>query len=633
MNTKLGLVIYITAGGRERHSGWNEGDWVRYVPDVREALQRTFPGQEDLARNGRPVSGAFSGSGGLVCMVNFIPQGAMFTIIKAAVGGRANDNTAATLFIPDGILINGLQTLQTINRVREIISHPTAIDTTALANLMAADYPMGKTPQPLNSPRNSSYAVVYYGGNSPLTLENLLGQSLYQPEYARYQSVFFADATKRYDIYGNVSQIPADKIVSMIEVFPPKSNNGFQAFIKASRKPFNENITVARGSDVTIEWQRQGYAPVEKTFTVFDATSARLAVPVPSDIKVRIPRSAIQVRNSKGRPLSKAVIVIDGRQFTGDYMDISEAALNKGLKLTIEANGYEPYHGQISGSLPVTCPMERKYIEKNYVIYAKDEYGNDVEVGLSLKSTRPLGFSPLKGYNNDGRNVLEYVGDTTGKLLWGACGLAAGLLIWLIVAWAVPTVTGWFSKTSDSGGGATVEETTGGGTDTTQNIITPQPTEQDWAAACKYLDDNKIWEQERMETDFNGALAGLFDDLNNFRRSELETKWTPFLKDSRKFGDVLDAYKKGSSSYNYGEFNTFTAITMTNGRIDRGQYYNWVGSSDDQKERRFNQIRGTSSPGSSQVNGSEGTTDKVLKKPKPELEPKQELKTPGTTTL
>ncbi len=586
MTTKLGLVIYITAEGRAQQSGFNEGVWSRSVPDVREALQRTFPCQDDLSRNSRPVSGALSGSGGVVYMVNFISTGVLFTIIKVAVGGRANDNTAATLFIPNGAQINGLQTLQTINRIQEIISHPTTIDTNALSMLMAADYPVGQTPQPIDSAKNKTYAVVYYGGNSPLTLENLLGQSLYQPVYAGYQAVFFADAAKRYDIFGTVAQIPADRIASIISVFPPKDSTfRFRAFTKDGR-PFTQDIIAARGADVTIVWQLQGYAPVEKTFTVFDATSAQKAVPTPADIKVRIPRSAIQAQTPKGKPITPSSIAIGGRQFVGEYMDISATALKAGMQLNIEAKGYNSYSEPINNVGPFRCVLKRKVEETGYKIRVKNANGQEVLADIILKSHHRLSSSPLKGYNNN-YGTLEYVGSGLSNFVWGVCGLLAGLLIWVMFSCVVPTVKGWFSQTNE-------KESIENSTDTTGSTKNEEAsltyTETDWADACKYLDENSIWEREKMETDFNGCLKGLFDDLNNFNKEKLEDVWAEKLKESKKFGRIIKDYNSGA----YQQYTTFTSITGKEDEIYQPNYYSWVTSSQNQKPKRLQEIGGSS---------------------------------------
>lgn len=628
MTTKLGLVIDITAEGRARQSGFNEGVWSRSVPDVREALQRTFPCQEDLARNSRPVSGALSGSGGVVYMVNFISTGVLFTIIKVAVGGRANDNTAATLFIPNGTQINGLQTLQTINRIQEIISHPTTIDTNALSMLMAADYPVGQTPQPIVSAKNKTYAVVYYGGNSPLTLENLLGQSLYQPVYAGYQAVFFVDAAKRYDIFGTVAQIPADRIASIISVFPPKDSTfRFRAFTKDGR-PFTQDIIAARGANVTIVWQLQGYAPVEKTFTVFDATSAQKAVPTPADIMVRIPRSAIQAQTPKGKPITPSSIAIGGRQFVGDYMDVSATALKNGMQLNIEAKGYNSYSEPINNAGPFRCILKRKVEETGYKIRVKDANGQEVLADIILKSHHRLSSSPLKGYNNN-YGTLEYVGSGLSKLMWGVCGLLAGLLIWVIFSCVVPAVKGWFSQPN------TKEITEGTTTtiDSTQKVETsPTYTETDWANACKYLDEHSIWEREKMENDFNGCLKGLFDDLNNFQEDKLKNSWAKKLKDSKEFKKIIDNYNSGA----HRQYTTFTSITGKENEIYQPHYFSWVTSSKKQKPTRLTEI----GVGSSQAEGNNGGASASQggssggnqnKKPKNPKEPKKQSSPSGET--
>lgn len=68
------------------------------------------------------------------------------------------------------------------------------------------------------------------------------------------------------------------------------------------------------------------------------------------------------------------------------------------------------------------------------------------------------------------------------------------------------------------------------------------------AEAIKYLDDNKAWTREKLES--FACLAGLYDDMNNLRIDDLINTWGPKLKNSKNFERVVKHAKQGRKRLN-----------------------------------------------------------------------------------
>ncbi|MDE5594873.1 MAG: hypothetical protein K2I89_04795, partial [Muribaculaceae bacterium] len=185
-------------------------------------------------------------------------------------------------------------------------------------------------------------------------------------------------------------------------------------------------------------------------------------------------------------------------------------------------------------ALPVSLPEGRSNLE------------------FELESSKTITHCPVAGYEvagrlTEGQNHSNKLRRTKGKTLyeklerwiWGAGGVIAGIILMAIVG----LFRGGEPKPSQQ---SDMAETSVKITQTPENktkVKTPQSS-----AATAYLDANRIWRQEEMEK--IDGLAGLFDDLNNYRFDEITGKWADSLGGSENFAKVVKAAKKSVAKHN-----------------------------------------------------------------------------------
>lgn len=171
-------------------------------------------------------------------------------------------------------------------------------------------------------------------------------------------------------------------------------------------------------------------------------------------------------------------------------------------------------------ALPVSLPEGRSNLE------------------FELESSKPITHSPVAGYEiagrlTEGENHSNKLRRSKGKTLyerlerwiWGTGGVIAGIILMAIV--------GLF------GDGETKPSQQ---SDMAETSI--KPTQK----ATSYLDSNRIWRREEMEK--IDGLAGLFDDLNNYRFDEITGKWADLLGGSENFAKVVKAARKSVAKHN-----------------------------------------------------------------------------------
>ena len=86
------------------------------------------------------------------------------------------------------------------------------------------------------------------------------------------------------------------------------------------------------------------------------------------------------------------------------------------------------------------------------------------------------------------------------------------------------------------------------------------------AEAIRYLENNKVWKRDDMEK--YALLRGLYDDLNNYRLSNLKGTWKTKLEKSSQFqkltGFIENGAKKEKAKKNIasGPFSNDGSITV-----------------------------------------------------------------------
>ena len=183
-------------------------------------------------------------------------------------------------------------------------------------------------------------------------------------------------------------------------------------------------------------------------------------------------------------------------------------------------------------SLPISTPDGRTALE------------------FEVESSKPMTHSPVAGFVISGRpqtgpdavNRLHKGNSrqTAANVLWGIAGLALGMLVMFIAG-----------LLSDGPGSAGPQDS---------YVEAPTAEQADVSKATEataYLDNNRIWNRDDMEN--IDGLAGLFDDMNNYRFEIITDKWASSLGASKNFAKVIraanDAINKNSDPRRAADHN------------------------------------------------------------------------------
>lgn len=431
---KLGLVIKVTNSGvGEAYSLNKNTDWARHICDVRIAINTLI---------------GFDGSGKSVILAKFLGvSGYLLCIIKARSegSGRGGDNVAAWIHIPANCCLASSEILDLLNRVEMAVSASIKIDTETLRTLFDQDY--GESDVMLSATSNivsnssKKFALRYYN-NGDFTMNELFGKAIAQQEYSSYEGVFFVDKRTGITSYGDVLSFEPKEICTLL---PLSKIDGFIPCFLSQGKyiPFTKAIEMVAGSPITIHWHKEGYAIVKKTFVAQKGPecpdSARI---VPSDYKLIVKREHFHIYDPNSVPINDATIAINDKPMVGNYMEISESAYNKGVRLSVRAKDFAEYR------------RENEKLSKNMRIFmGHNSYHYDFEIPLcdgenkyasfSIDTRHKLKHCPIKGYatydfniheSNRGVNRLEATGDWKLRIKYFLYGMLSVILVAFLYA-------------------------------------------------------------------------------------------------------------------------------------------------------------------------------------------------------
>ncbi len=207
---------------------------------------------------------------------------------------------------------------------------------------------------------------------------------------------------------------------------------------------------------------------------------------------------------------------------------------------------------------PTPVPSPRPQRREQRRIYRFELPVKSSELGapihFEIHTRREMTESPVEGYEllddiKEGAargNYLRYVGAAPRMSMRNA-------ILCIVAALVVGCMLGWFLKGCSSRPAEAdiiydsipeVVEKENSGVPQTQPQSEPEtpkaattvrPAGTVTAEAIKYLDNNTVWQRDRLE---QLGLAGLFDDMNNYRLQRLVDIWGVKLKASERFGKV-----------------------------------------------------------------------------------------------
>lgn len=607
---KLGLILKITNGGEsETYSINKQETWARYASDARSSIKELQ---------------GFDGSDKVVYLLKFLGNaGYLLGVVKSRPegSGRPNDNTAAWIFVPSVAVVSANEMEQVLKKVEEAISESKGIDNAKLEETFCKDYATKNVLlfdiETISSTADGNYALRYYNGD--YRLNELLGEHLAQKEYGRYKGVFFVENNSGIKLSTN--DVLNFEPKQSITISPLKPMGGFVAGFPTAKGfiKFDRDIELANGQKITIEWHRDNYAPIVKTFTAGVDNTANLEIKE-TERRVRIQRSWFKVQDYYGISIQNANVSINHQLITGDYLDIAESLiLNNRIPIDIQASGYEDYHEMLQ-AIPANkvIKLHHRIYETEYVVpvYDGEQYVCDAKLIVSAK--RKIGKSPLKGYEIYNHNELIYSVGFMSKLKVFAYGFVSCLLLILLYA----------------GAQAMEEYEFQFGWPPFKHISVPQESEdynhsegepEDFAndsVKIGYLDANTSWSKDSLDN--HEETKGLFDELNKFQLEALKSRIDEKKLSSPNLYKVVDALQRNHDNgfdphvgkkSNGGNYNSSSDKTIN---IDN--YITWLSVQHvESVSEDYAKIKETPQTSTSKITGK-STTKATDKKKEPTTE-------------
>ena len=555
---KLQLYITRSMGTFNSQLNLNPNEDVRsYVKDVRSVLSTM-----DYDANEKNI----------FYLLTSVSTGVFVTILRT-IPNNSGDHLAAWIFVPSDIeiatddLVSVVkQTTRTISAVK--VSNE---DVAALRATFSRDYTVRHdAPRCVAMNPSGSWAWRLYGGESAPALETFLGDGLWQQCYLPYRGILLVDADLQ--VTPVIADLTAEPIGAPAVILPPeKGDDGFDPWVYGMR--LDAPIRATMGDMVTVTWRRQGFDDVSETISVDAAEVTPRLISTDDSRKIITPSSFKVTSLATHARIRDCEILVNGRPITAEGEAFTRSELAQAT-VSVNAEGYFPYSGRMDLATLTQALIqlpERRKIYRFEVPVKSSDLGAPIK--FDILSQKALNDSPLEGYEltadiQEGQsrpNHLRYI----GAGMWQhrhAISFGVGLLVGIVLMLLLGTCSGSKDKetlapaanpddttalaaaqaptpaaptviTEDKAQEQAVQQPETEPTPATEEVSADKPaTKQQISAACKYLDDNKIWTRTDMEK--QPALRGLYDDMNNLRYERLIEVWGPKLAESKLFADV-----------------------------------------------------------------------------------------------
>lgn len=549
---KLQLYIYKALRGFKSVQNINPAENIqRHIRDVRQALELI---EYDPAEKY------------LFYLLSYVNEGTFFTILRT-IPDKPLDHLASTIFVPNGIQISRDELADIVTRTARMVSNPTVTseDIVELHELFGKEYPVeAEVPETVES-QGRTYAFSYYGGATGRSLEDFFGRHIYQTNFLKYSGVLLVDADLGVNV--DAADLTYEPLCDPAVLFPPQEMpNGFTPYI--FDRVFDRSFRVSLGTSVEIKWKRKGFNDITENVEITEPESTLAAGSI-DDSRKNVTRAMFYITAHGGKQtVDNAEISVNGTDITGSH-EFSFDDL-KSADVVVRAKGYRPYQATLdlaATSQALISLHEQRRIYCFELPVKSSELGSPIRFEIHTK--RHLADSPLEGYSLVGEmregagriNHLQFTGTAGGIAIKQAaifigCALIAGFLLgWLIMSSG--------SQKSDGASDPAVTETEIVEVEPvkTQPVKTepvkadpvktetapqqPQKEEQAaqrqqetavTAASIAYLDGNAKWTRDELEK--LPGLAGLYDDMNNFRLERLSGYWAQKLSKSNRFGKI-----------------------------------------------------------------------------------------------
>jgi len=503
-----------------------------------------------------------------------------FVVIIRTIPSSPADHLAAWVYVPNELVIDGTTLENVIRTTTRKVSGDRVLqdDVAELRELFSAEY-MTEPDAPLMTASSTRGALAWrmYNDGTSVSLADLLGKGLFQQCYLDYSGVFFIDGDLGIEVDGdNLTDV---KIGNPAVICPPeKSHEGFTAHVFG--RALTHTLRGTLDANVIVEWKRPGFEDVVSN-QIVNTTEFTPAIPETTESRKTVSASSFQITGQKGsEPLTGAQVLVNGFDVTDTPHSFTQAELVS-ASVVINCEGYFTYTAHIDLASSTRALVR---LQERRKVYCFEMPVNSSDLGapvhFKIYSKKRLESSPIEGYVLlddivEGESRTNHLGYARSKASLFAKGIyfVAGLVVGLLIMMLTKCGSGDDSTTTSSDTTETtaltmptsmtpapVTETTVQTTQTTTTANTA-PVKDNKAAvtadAIKYLDENKTWTREKLES--YASLVGLYDDMNNYRLERLINVWGPKLKNSKEFARVTKhagyglkkvEKRKGGATYN-----------------------------------------------------------------------------------
>ena len=426
------------------------------------------------------------------------------------------------------------------------------LDNTAIDNFFSTTYPADNAPGFSPSPKIGKYAVRYYGKGTMFNFQlwQLLGENLYQPEYAQYDWVYLIDKASGVSIKQPVTDLTEHNIQRLTIVQVPQDPKGLGFIPWINGLPFIKPQRIDDKSGVKIEWRKDGFEPY--TSTLGDDK------PIPDyKIKKIFKKNQFELKEKEtNSPLSwsqrqEAKIFINGFEIKDEGTGITYSGLDNS-RVTVRLRGYNESVDMIGTDLKSSAPTDKFNLllketsfTYRFVIPCKingktheitDQFKSQYEIDRNDTIVEGYGFDYERREGDVIVRKLKYVGKKEGnktpykphqprqvpdsgpgespepkESFWQKHQTKFYALAAMLVCAAL--AFGVFQYCHRGSNYPSDDSQT----DTT--ALAPQVSEPD-LADINYLNSHPVWKRAEMEEIPN--LKGLFDYINTYKFDEIQ---------------------------------------------------------------------------------------------------------------
>lgn len=547
-NNKLGLKIVRTSQGYVEGLEVNGAqEWTKNIRDVREDLKHIENFQGDST----------------VLMMRCIDSGNLITI-ASLIDGRITDCISAWIYIPDNLIISGKKLVEIINITKNEILAVMQNDS-LLKEIFSKEYESAPANRIYKKSNTDQYAYRYYGKGCNYELWELL-DNIYQPYYQQYKSVFFIDKSSQLSCSVG-DDLSNRQLYTSILANTPKVIDGFVPYVNG--KIFDSPMYVSKGEVIEITWKKKDYEPIR---TQTKANEGFMYIePTVNQYRRLIPYEAIMVVDERRRSIQEYELSINHNKVNpGNAVPVSEAALNN-VRIDVYADEYDPKGIMVDfvKSSRITVQLSKTSYEYKLAIPLENIDGY---INLEPITThKKLEKSPIKGYAPERRGFsrheityLKYA--PYNKTFWIQAAIVLGIVLILGVALGA---WGWNKLVTDK---LRVENSSlkydieqlkpkgGYNYDSKNTEENPIEQENDVTEVIEYLDNNNVWNREKMEG--FSQIKDLWNAINthDFNKIfEFENK----LADSKRFQKLISAIKRNKDKSFIENYNNANDLNIT----------------------------------------------------------------------